>query len=248
MPNKSVKQLKEEEKQGLLTLADIQEDERKGVQQIVARIKKQEARREELENQWHEMSLLEEEKKAKGYSYIAGIDEAGRGPIAGPVTAACVRLPEGFTLYGLNDSKKLTEKDKDSFYNEIMKYADVGVGEASAEEIDEINIYQATKLAMKRAVENMEYAPDFLLVDAMSIPVKSDQEAYVKGDERSVSIAAASVIAKVTRDRFMKDLGESYPCYGFANNKGYGTKVHLDAIKAEGITPYHRKSFVPVRS
>ena len=248
MGNKSIKQLKEEEKQGQLKLADIQEDERKGVQQIVARMKKQEARRKELENQWQEMSRLEEEKKKRGETYIAGIDEAGRGPIAGPVTAACVRLPQGFTLYGLNDSKKLSEKDKEAFYKEIMECADVGIGEASAEEIDEINIYQATKLAMKRAVENMENVPDFLLVDAMEVPVKSDQEAYVKGDERSVSIAAASVIAKVTRDRFMKELGESYPCYEFANNKGYGTKVHLDVIKTEGITPYHRKSFVPVRS
>ncbi|WP_347860610.1 ribonuclease HII [Salimicrobium sp. PL1-032A] len=248
MEKKSIKQLKEEEKKGSLVLADIQEDDRKGVQQIAARMKKRQAQQQHLENKWQEMNRIETEKKSEGYTYIAGIDEAGRGPIAGPVTAACVRLPEQVSLYGLDDSKKLSEKDKEFFYDEIMAHADVGIGEASAEEIDDINIYQATKLAMKRAVENMEGTADFLLVDAMSVPVSSDQKAYVKGDERSVSIAAASVIAKVTRDRFMINLGKLYPGYGFESNKGYGTKSHLEAIKADGVTPYHRMSFVPVRS
>ncbi|SIS37702.1 ribonuclease HII [Salimicrobium flavidum] len=248
MTRKSIQQLKEEEKQGLLTvdnLHKIEMDERIGVKQLVSRIKKREEKRISLQNKWVKMNELERQAKQQNYVYVAGIDEAGRGPVAGPVMASAVRLPEGFTLYGLDDSKKLTEKDKEYFYDEIMTHADVGVGEASPEEIDRWNIYQATKIAMRRAVENMTYTPDYLLVDAMEVPVQIEQTSYVKGDERSVAIAAASVIAKVTRDRFMKGLDESFPAYKFAKNKGYGTKEHLDAIRKTGITPYHRKTFVP---
>ncbi|WP_102335928.1 ribonuclease HII [Salimicrobium jeotgali] len=248
MEKKSIQQLKEEEQTGVLTVANLHElygDERKGVQQIVKRIRTKEEKKIKLKDQWDRMNGLEEDAKARGFAYVTGIDEAGRGPIAGPVMAGAVRLPESFVLYGLDDSKKLSEKDKNHFYDEIMARADVGIGAASAEEIDEWNIYRATKLAMKRAVLNMRETPDHLLVDAMEVPVPIGQESFVKGDERSVSIAAASVIAKVTRDRFMKEVDAEYPGYNFLKNKGYATKEHMEAIKEKGITPYHRKSFVP---
>lgn len=191
-------------------------------------------------------AMKEYEKKYAGKGYVCGIDEAGRGPLAGPVVAAAVILPANRDFIYLNDSKKVTEKRREVLFDEITKEAVAyGIGMASCEEIDEINILQATYLAMKRAVENMVVKPDVCLNDAVTIPdVDIEQVPIVKGDAKSVSIAAASIVAKVTRDRLMQMLDREYPEYGFAKHKGYGTKEHRDAIRRMGATPYHRKTFL----
>ena len=179
---------------------------------------------------------------------ICGVDEAGRGPLAGPVVAAAVILDRGRIPKGLNDSKQLSEEDREELYPRIMEMAvAVGVGEASVEEIDLVNIRQATHLAMARAVRALPVAAQFALVDgndAPALPCKCDT--LVKGDSRSVSIAAASIIAKVTRDRLMALLHDNHPVYGWRQNKGYGTPEHLTGLKAHGITVHHRRSFSPI--
>ncbi len=192
---------------------------------------------------------FEEQAKLKGYQAVAGIDEAGRGPLAGPVVAAAVILPAGFELPGLTDSKKLSEKKRDSFYPLIHQRARaVGVGVASAAEIDQLNILQATLLAMQRAVGRLSCAADHLLIDGISLlPVSTSQQAIKQGDSRSLSIAAASVVAKVIRDRIMLAHDQRYPQYGFAGHKGYGTAAHRQAIAEYGPSPQHRTSFGGVR-
>lgn len=190
------------------------------------------------------MKEYEREYASKGY--ICGVDEAGRGPLAGPVVAAAVILPDDRDFIYLNDSKKVTEKRREVLFDEITKECvSYGIGMASCNEIDEINILQATYLAMKRALDNMAVRPDLCLVDAVTIPgTDIEQVAIVKGDAKSVSIAAASIIAKVTRDRIMTMLDKEYPEYGFAKHKGYGTKVHIEAIRLNGPCHYHRKTFI----
>lgn len=182
----------------------------------------------------------------KGYRQICGVDEAGRGPLAGPVYAAAVILPENFNIPGLNDSKKLTEKKRESIFDLILQEAvSIGIGFATEQEIDEINILQATYLAMQRAVTALHVTPDWVMVDGNRMPpLPVPGETIVKGDGKSASIAAASVLAKVSRDRVLRELDEKYPQYGFAKHKGYGTKTHYEAIKAYGILPEHRKSFL----
>ncbi len=179
---------------------------------------------------------------------VCGVDEAGRGPLAGPVVAAAVILDRARIPKGLNDSKQLSEEDREELYPRIMEMAvAVGVGEASVEEIDLVNIRQATHLAMARAVRALPVAAQFALVDgndAPALPCKCDT--LVKGDSRSLSIAAASIIAKVTRDRLMALLHENHPVYGWRQNKGYGTPEHLTGLRAHGITVHHRRSFSPV--
>ena len=193
---------------------------------------------------------LEFEKKLykEGYSFIAGIDEVGRGPLVGPVVTACVILPKNFKLEGLTDSKKLTEKKRNEFFDVIMKEAlSVGIGIIDEDIIDKVNIYEATKLAMYQAIDNSKIKPDFLLIDAMKLE-KTDipSLSIIKGDLKSISISAASVIAKVTRDRMMYDLDKQYPMYKFKKNKGYPTKEHVEAIEKYGIIKEHRKTFNPV--
>jgi len=181
----------------------------------------------------------------RGYQYIAGIDEAGRGPLAGPVVSAAVILPSSFTCPGINDSKKLSEKKRDVFFPLISEQAlAVGIGIADHTEIDQINILQASLLSMKRAVQDLTQSPDFLLIDG-KFTIESDlpQQAIVKGDSKSISIAAASIIAKVTRDRIMKELHKTYPLYNFHRHKGYPTKAHKQAIIEHGPCPVHRRSF-----
>ena len=185
---------------------------------------------------------------------IAGVDEAGRGPLAGPVVSAAVILPEEFALAGVNDSKKLTEKKRTALFPLIKEQAlAVGVGIASHAEIDQINVLQAALLSMKRAVENLSFTadypkPDFLLVDGkFTIDTTIDQEAVIKGDSKSISIASASIIAKVTRDAIMRDLHAEYPQYNFIQHKGYPTKAHKAAILAHGPCPVHRRSFKGVK-
>ncbi len=189
----------------------------------------------------------ERELRKKGIKLIAGVDEVGRGPLVGPVVAACVILPEGFLLDGLTDSKKLSEKKREEFYDKIMEQAvSVGVGIISEKVIDEINIYEATKLAMKDAISNMDIIPEHILIDAMPLDLDIPTTSIIKGDLKSITISAASVIAKVTRDRMLDDLGEKYPMYDFKSNKGYPTKKHLDAIDEYGIIDEHRRSYAPV--
>ena len=182
-----------------------------------------------------------------GINFIAGVDEVGRGPLVGPVVAACVVLPENFNLDGLTDSKKLSEKKREYFYDEIMRQAlGVGVGIISEKKIDEVNIYEATKMAMKEAINNCSCKVEHVLIDAMRLDIDIPSTSIIKGDLKSITISAASVIAKVTRDRMLDELDLKYPMYDFKNNKGYPTKKHLEAIKKYGILDEHRKSFGPV--
>jgi ribonuclease HII len=187
--------------------------------------------------------------RAKGFRAVAGIDEAGRGPLAGPVVAAAVILPESFELPGLTDSKQLSEKARERLYPLIRAQAlAVGIGVARPDEIDRINILQATLRSMQRAVGRLNVSPDFLLVDGnVPVPLGVPQQTLVKGDARSLSIAAASVVAKVVRDRIMVSLDRLHPGYGFAGHKGYGSAAHLQAIARLGPSPCHRRSFGGVR-
>ncbi|MEH0018903.1 MAG: ribonuclease HII [Desulfobacter sp.] len=195
------------------------------------------------------MWTFENRAVQEGYRYIAGTDEAGRGPLAGPVVSAAVILPPGFDCPEITDSKKLSEKKRDALFPLIEEKAlAVGVGIADHEEIDRINILQASLLSMKRAVECLKPAPDYLLIDGkFTIDCDLPQEAIVKGDAKSISIAAASIIAKVTRDRIMAELSIRYPAYEFHRHKGYPTKAHKAALRAHGPCPVHRKSFRGVK-
>lgn len=189
----------------------------------------------------------EKELYKSGCKYIGGVDEVGRGPLIGSVVAACVILPFDFALEGLTDSKKLSEKKRDEFYKIIWdKATSIGIGIVDEKVIDEVNIYEATKIAMKKAISDTNIKPDHVLIDAMPLDIDVPTTSIIKGDAKSISIAAASVIAKVTRDRMMYELDKIYPMYDLANNKGYGTKKHIEAIKKYGITKYHRLSFKPV--
>lgn len=190
---------------------------------------------------------FEKELYDKGINLIGGIDEVGRGPLIGPVVAACVILPKGFILEGLTDSKKLSEKKRIMFDKIIREKAiSIGIGEVDEKIIDEVNIYEATKIAMKKAVDNMDIKPEYLLIDAMPLDIGIESNSIIKGDSKSISIAAASVIAKVYRDNLLDKLDKVYPMYDLANNKGYPTKKHIEAIEKYGICKYHRLSYGPV--
>ena len=182
----------------------------------------------------------------QGFETVCGVDEAGRGPLAGPVCAAAVILPDGLVIEGLDDSKKLTEKKRDALYDVICENAvSYSIAFASVEEIEELNILKATFLAMKRAVENLDVKPDIALVDGnQKPPLEIQARTLVKGDAKSPSIAAASILAKVTRDRLMTEIAEQYPQYEFPKHKGYGTKLHYEMIKQFGVSEVHRKSFL----
>ena len=187
----------------------------------------------------------------EGIKFIGGVDEVGRGPLIGPVVAACVVLPNEFNLDGLTDSKKLSEKKRDFFFEEIKKQAlGVGVGIISEKVIDEVNIYEATKIAMKEAIEDCKKncKIEHILIDAMPLDLDIPTTSIIKGDLKSITISAASVIAKVTRDRMLDELDEKFPMYDFKKNKGYPTKKHLEAILEYGILPEHRRSYGPVKN
>ncbi len=191
----------------------------------------------------------ENELYEKGVKYIAGVDEAGRGPLAGPVVAAAVILKKGATFKYVNDSKQLTEKQRELALIEIKENAlAIGIGICSVDEIDLINIYRASREAMISAIRQLKNKPDFLLIDAMPMEIDIPLLSIIKGDTLSVSIAAASIVAKTTRDGYMMEMDKIFPEYGFKNHKGYGTKEHLEAIKTYGITPIHRKTYEPIKS
>lgn len=221
------------------------EDERAGVQKLVESSKKSITGIEDEKKRLYEMRSFERLHSDK--KYICGIDEVGRGPLAGPVYAAAVILPADAEILYINDSKKLSEKKREELYHEIYEKAiSVGIGFSDHNRIDEINILQATYEAMAKAVANLSVKPDILLIDAVHIPQLEEyqQESIIKGDAKSVSIAAASIIAKVTRDHLMAELDDKYPGYGFAHNKGYGSADHIEALKKIGPCEIHRRSFI----
>ena len=249
MNKKSISQIKEEFEQAdaaqRAVLYEVySSDDRAGVKKLVSAYRKKEEALQKERMRLEDMRSFEH--KYSTYSLICGIDEAGRGPLAGPVVAGAVILPKDCEILYLNDSKKLSPAKREALYEEIMeKAAAVGVGMASPARIDEINILQATYEAMREAVANLGVTPELLLNDAVTIPdVSIPQVPIIKGDAKSVSIAAASIIAKVTRDRLMVQYDEILPGYGFARHKGYGSKDHIEAIRRLGPTPIHRQTFI----
>ncbi|HFI0045256.1 TPA: ribonuclease HII [Streptococcus suis] len=229
--------------------ADLAQDNRTGIQ---AAIKK---RQKELEKEAAEdarleaMLFYEKALYENGVELIAGIDEVGRGPLAGPVVAAAVILPKGCKIRYLNDSKKIPKSKHEAIYNEIIEHAvAVGIGVKDAAVIDQVNIYEATKLAMLEALGQLVQEPEHLLIDAMKLDTSIPQTSIIKGDANSLSIAAASIVAKVTRDKMMVDYDKEFSGYGFAKNAGYGTSEHLEGLNKLGITPIHRKTFEPIKS
>lgn len=219
-------------------------DGRTGVQKLVEQAEKRLQKLEAEKKRIYELQTYEREYAQA--AYICGIDEVGRGPLAGPVVAGAVILPKNCEILYINDSKKLSAAKREELYDVIMEQAvAVGIGQASPQRIDEINILQATYEAMREAINNLRVTPDILLNDAVTIPqVDIPQVPIIKGDAKSISIGAASIIAKVTRDRMMVDYDRQYPGYSFAENKGYGSAAHIDALKRLGATPIHRQSFI----
>ncbi len=224
-------------------------DERKGVQALVKRYATERQKRQEMEAAFLQMCTYENKLYEHGYHWIAGVDEAGRGPLAGPVVAAAVILPSDFKLLGLNDSKKLSDATRKRYFSMIKERAiSYSVAVIHNDEIDRINIFEATKKAMSKALNQLDRVPDYALIDAVELkglPFRS--KSLVKGDEKSISIAASSIIAKVTRDEMMKAIHHKYPVYDFKTNMGYGTKQHVDKLARYGPSPFHRHSFGPVK-
>lgn len=246
---KSIQEIREAFKKASQTeiqelIENYAQDERKGVQAAVAQAQK---KVDALEREKRRIDAMKSfERKYEHLGYVCGIDEVGRGPFAGPVVAGAVILPKDCDILYINDSKKLSEKKREELYGEIMEKAiAVQVGYASPARIDEINILQATYEAMREAVSKLTITPQVLLNDAVTIPgITIPQVPIIKGDAKSVSIAAASIVAKVTRDRLMREYDKIMPEYGFASNKGYGSKEHIEALRKYGATPIHRKSFI----
>lgn len=233
------------EAEALLMIEKMKLDQRKGMQLIIAQyqkwLAKERAEKERMQALWqHEQRLYK-----TGYTMIAGIDEVGRGPLAGPVVAACVILPKEAELPGLNDSKQVPAQERTILAGIIKKKAIAwGIGVVDHQDIDQINILQATKKAMLEAVRKMVYQPDYLLIDALKLPVDIPQEALIHGDSLSASIAAASIVAKTYRDSLMEMMDVLYPEYGFKEHKGYGTALHVEALARYGPCPIHRRSFL----
>ncbi|MCC0628891.1 MULTISPECIES: ribonuclease HII [unclassified Clostridioides] len=251
MQNKSVREIKEiietlEVEKYMQYIELLRVDDRKSVQSLAVKLAKKLDNIRKEEERLETINIFENEGYNKGYLYIGGIDEAGRGPLAGPVVASVVVFKKNTKIEGVNDSKKLSEAKRDELFEVIKREAlDYGVGIVNNEEIDEFNILNATYMAMKKAINCLKQAPDYLLVDAATIPgIDIAQNPIVKGDSKSISIAAASILAKVTRDSIMYQYDRVYPEYGFKSHKGYGTKEHYEAIEKHGITPIHRKSFL----
>lgn len=226
-------------------ITQLQTDERKGVQQLLNKITKEREEQQKLFDTYIQMSQQETALKRAGKMMIAGVDEVGRGCLAGPVVAAAVILPDE-PILGVYDSKKMSASKREELCEQILHKGKVGFGIVASHEIDQYNIYEATKIAMRKAILDCSPSIDHLLIDAMKLPLSIPQTSIVQGDQKSVSIAAASIVAKVKRDEIMKNLAEIYPQYGFERNVGYGTKEHLIALKKYGATREHRYSFSPV--
>ena len=230
-------------------LTELEQDGRSGVIQAIAKQKREIQKRLDEDERLEGMLAYEKECYARGMELIAGVDEVGRGPLAGPVVAAAVILPKGCKIPGLNDSKKIPKSKHKEIYEAVLQNAvAIGIGIKDNQVIDQVNIYEATKLAMMEAIGQLEPQPQHLLIDAMRLDLPIPQTSIIKGDANSLSIAAASIVAKVTRDQMMEEFDREYPGYDFAQNAGYGTAKHLDGLEQLGVTPIHRRSFEPVKS
>ena len=249
----TIKEIKEE--LGKITELDsplfkkFEKDSRTGVQKEIKKRKKSIQAEIDENLRLEGMLAYEKELYAQGISLIAGVDEVGRGPLAGPVVAAAVILPKNCKIKGLNDSKKLPKKKHEEIFQAVKDNAlEIGIGVIDNQVIDQVNIYEATKLAMKEAISQLDPQPEHLLIDAMKLDLPISQTSIIKGDANSLSIAAASIIAKVTRDQIMANYDQEFPGYVFSQNSGYGTAKHLEGIEKYGVTPIHRTSFEPIKS
>lgn len=224
-------------------------DGRAGVQAAISKRKRELQKHVEEDLRLEKMLAYEKELYAQGIQLIAGVDEVGRGPLAGPVVAAAVILPENCKIPGLNDSKKIPKSKHQAIYQAVLDQAlSVGIGVKDNQVIDQVNIYEATKLAMLEAIQELDQQPEHLLIDAMKLGLPISQTSIIKGDANSLSIAAASIVAKVTRDQMMAAYDQEYPGYDFGQNAGYGTTKHLEGLEKYGVTPIHRRSFEPIKS
>ena len=224
-------------------------DGRAGVQAAISKRKRELQKQVDEDLRLEKMLAYEKELYTQGIQLIAGVDEVGRGPLAGPVVAAAVILPKGCKIPGLNDSKKIPKSKHKEIYEAVLQNAvAIGIGIKDNQVIDQVNIYEATKLAMMEAIGQLEPQPQHLLIDAMRLDLPIPQTSIIKGDANSLSIAAASIVAKVTRDQMMEEFDKEYPGYDFAQNAGYGTAKHLAGLDKLGVTPIHRRSFEPVKS
>ena len=229
--------------------AELEKDDRSGVIQAIAKRKREIQKCLDEDERLEGMLAYEKECYARGMELIAGVDEVGRGPLAGPVVAAAVILPKGSKIPGLNDSKKIPKSKHKEIYEAVLQEAiAIGIGVKDNQVIDQVNIYEATKLAMMEAIGQLDPQPQHLLIDAMKLDLPIPQTSIIKGDANSLSIAAASIVAKVTRDQMMEEFDREYPGYDFAQNAGYGTANHLAGLDKLGVTPIHRRSFEPVKS
>ena len=230
-------------------LTELEQDSRSGVIQAIAKRKKEIQKRLDEDERLEGMLAYEKELYTQGIQLIAGVDEVGRGPLAGPVVAAAVILPKACKIPGLNDSKKIPKSKHKEIYEAVLQNAiAIGIGVKDNHVIDQVNIYEATKLAMMEAIGQLGPQPQHLLIDAMKLDLPIPQTSIIKGDANSLSIAAASIVAKVTRDQMMEEFDREYPGYDFAQNAGYGTAKHLAGLDKLGVTPIHRRSFEPVKS
>ena len=228
---------------------ELEKDTRSGVQKEISKRKKHIQVELDENLRLENMLTYEKDLYKQGLTLIAGVDEVGRGPLAGPVVAAAVILPQGCKIKGLNDSKKIPKKKHLEVFQAVQDQAlSIGIGIIDNQVIDQVNIYEATKLAMKEAISQLSLQPQHLLIDAMKLDLPISQTSIIKGDANSLSIAAASIIAKVTRDELMKDYDQQFPGYDFTANAGYGTAKHLEVLTKLGVTPIHRTSFEPVKS
>ena len=224
-------------------------DGRAGVQAAISKRKRELQKQVDEDLRLEKMLAYEKELYAQGIDLIAGVDEVGRGPLAGPVVAAAVILPKACKIPGLNDSKKIPKSKHKEIYEAVLQNAiSIGIGVKDNQVIDQVNIYEATKLAMMEAIGQLEPQPQHLLIDAMKLDLPIPQTSIIKGDANSLSIAAASIVAKVTRDQMMEEFDREYPGYDFAQNAGYGTAKHLAGLDKLGVTPIHRRSFEPIKS
>jgi len=230
-------------------LAELEQDSRSGVIQAIEKRKRDIQKRIDEDERLEGMLAYEKECYARGIKLIAGVDEVGRGPLAGPVVAAAVILPKACKIPGLNDSKKIPKFKHKEIYEAVLQEAiAIGIGVKDNHVIDQVNIYEATKLAMMEAIGQLDPQPQHLLIDAMKLDLPISQTSIIKGDANSLSIAAASIVAKVTRDQMMEEFDKEYPGYDFAKNAGYGTANHLAGLDQLGVTPIHRRSFEPIKS